>query len=777
MGIYMKQTEWSLRLSTVYKIEKIYAYNACDELDYTQFAGCEFSYYLAQQQGAWSKQIDKLTAFDEQNPAFHQFIDCIEKDMVELLFLISTPMYERSGTFSGWNVYGISYRAANPILAGHEVMLLNVIRSSPGFIYWKNIDSVYLGCNNNFARVAGLDSPEEIIGKTDYDLAWGKTEADSFREGDRRVMQGHSLNNFEEPQLQADGNLVTVLANKVPLSDKQGKITGVIGVYANITERKKQELELTNVLEELKRANQVKNNFISNMGHDFRTPLSGIMGLSDALRGYLQDPKYKILASEIHAAAGQLMSLCNEILEAAELGADLEYGSSTVFSWQCLTNDVAEFMMPSAHDKGLKLSFEYKSEYKGKFLGSRVLLHRILTNLISNAIKFTKSGEISVTSYLAKPHVEGSDQSVVLVCEVKDTGIGISIEQQKLVFESFQRGSSSYSSEYKGAGLGLYIVRQFVEKLGGRIHLESRLGEGSVFSFSAPLKKVYSTTDHQLLDTENNSPAAETASAETLNKIKQMRVLLVEDDAISRKVGAMVIAKLGCKLDIVATGTAALQAVEHNYYDLILLDIGLPDYHGEVVADQMQQIFKKQQVQSQVVALTAHISKQLEPELLRQGLFCMILRKPLTYACALSVLEGCLQYLNKEEKMSFQVNSKSSIATNIVDSTASCIGPGRTEASKTIKNTVDAGEDILQLFMQELPAEMQLMRQEYKAQNYRELGRLVHRLHGACCYVEVPKLYAAVRELDGLLANEHQDTEQIVSSFTKLEESVTHLLC
>ena len=189
-----------------------------------------------------------------------------------------------------------------PVLNGSNNIekdyLTNVVRFSPGFMYLKDTHFCYLMCNKNFAEAAGLRHPDEIIGKTDYDLAWGDTHAELFRQGDGQVLSGVEKINFEEPQLQADGQTRTVLANKVPLRDRSGKIIGILGNYVDITDRKSAEQELLEAKEQAEIANRSKTEFIRNMEHDIRTPFSGLLGISDVLFEQEKDVQKKDLLAK-----------------------------------------------------------------------------------------------------------------------------------------------------------------------------------------------------------------------------------------------------------------------------------------------------------------------------------------------------------------------------------------------------------------------------------------------------------------------------------------------
>ncbi|MFT4060618.1 MAG: ATP-binding protein, partial [Legionella sp.] len=408
--------------------------------------------------------------------------------------------------------------------------LANIIRYLPGYIYLKDPQFRYILCNEYFARAAGLSTPEEIEGKTDFDLVWAKTQAHMFRQGDIEALSGKSKINFEESQLQADGSTKIVLANKVPLYDSKKNIIGILGNYLDISKQKKLEQELLLAKEQAEAANIAKTEFIANMSHDIRTPLTGVIGLSEILEHTLHDPKDKEKAHMLHDSGEELLHMLNSILDDVRVEhlseQDIKHESFDLH--QCI-HDLIRLESPATSLKHLTLKANIAPDVPQYICSDRNKIHRILLNLLGNAIKFTQSGSIVLS--IECLHQDAATAHIKFT--VSDTGIGIPEEAQSQVFNRFFKVSSSYKGIYAGHGLGLHIAQSYVTLLGGHITLTSKVGEGSTFHF-----------DLECPISEAPSNATETSSYNnTKHSIRPLHFLLVEDNIIALKTLEMMLKK------------------------------------------------------------------------------------------------------------------------------------------------------------------------------------------------------------------------------------------
>lgn len=363
--------------------------------------------------------------------------------------------------------------------------LKNVIENLPGSIYWKDRHGVYLGVNRfstEKMRSSNLDW-QDIVGKTDYDL-FPKEVADTYRQNDLEVMTTERESSREETVTLPNGETLIQLSSKRPLRDEQGHVVGIIGNTVDITYLKKVETELREAKEKAEAANQLKTAFIRDMEHDIRTPFSGIYSIATYLYEHETDLTKQEFLGHIANASKELLDYCNAILDFSRIESGILPLIEKKFDLHKLLDSVMAIEKPAAQFKKLELLLERSSDLPQIVLGDHYRLNRILINLVSNAIKFTKTGFIKLTAKLQKVH----DKQAIISFMVEDTGIGIPPHQQDVIFEKFTRVIPANKNLYKGNGLGLKAVKQFTEELEGEIELMSEVDKGSIFICTLPFK-------------------------------------------------------------------------------------------------------------------------------------------------------------------------------------------------------------------------------------------------------------------------------------------------
>ncbi len=282
-----------------------------------------------------------------------------------------------------------------------------------------------------------------------------------------------------------NGEKIIQLSSKIPLRDEKGNIIGVIGNTVDITALKKIETELREAKEKLEKANSIKTEFIRNMEHDIRTPFSGVWGITNVLWQRETEPEKKELLGDVTNCTKELLDYCNGILDYAKI----EQGNLPLlekkFNIHKLIDSVITIETPPAKYKKLNLTLEYDENLPIILVGDQYRLQRILINLVSNAIKFTQQGEVKLCVKLVKLQ---DNKNAIIRFIVEDTGIGIPQEKQDFIYEKFAKVIPSNKGTYKGIGLGLKIVKQFIEEMGGEIDLKSEPGQGSTFVCTLPFK-------------------------------------------------------------------------------------------------------------------------------------------------------------------------------------------------------------------------------------------------------------------------------------------------
>ncbi|MGD9107785.1 MAG: ATP-binding protein [Gammaproteobacteria bacterium] len=618
-----------------------------------------------------------------------------------------------------------------------------IIKNVPGYVFWKDENSVLRGCNNNFAKQVGLDKPEDIVGKTDFELPWTKEQTEAFIQDDRAVIKtGKAKINIEEPQRQANGCDAFLLTSKVPTYDMEGKIDGILGIYVDITEIKETEKKLKKAKEQAEEANKIKNQFIADMEHDLRTPCSGIAEMTKLLEMSETDPEKKEILSQVANASGRLLNILNGILAFSEIEAGQYPIVNKEIDIRKIFNDILVIGTPSAKTKGLELIHSCSSDVPNIIISDEHRISRIMLNLISNAIKFTNKGHVEITINLDKKNSnkgEQNKQEAVIKITVSDTGIGIPKDKQNLIYERFVKIAPANRGEFTGTGLGLSIVKQFVDDLNGRIEIKSKLGKGSAFICTLPVKI---SSQKQRLETKD-------ATAKSLpnNMLQQkLNVLLVEDDTLAQMV-ALTILQKDFNIDVAETGKEAVKLVSSKKYDIILMDIGLPDIDGYEVTKRIRNLKKSRNKDSIIIGLTAHSAKAVKGKCVKSGM-SECLTKPLDAQKMYCIIQTHISSdvilipVTKITEKTKKDEEKHTTNLSIID-----LGLG----AQRVGGDKNMARKMLSMLVDDLSKGMKTIESFFKAKDFKEMGKLVHKLHGGLCYCGTSQLTKATNNLEIVL--------------------------
>ena len=367
-----------------------------------------------------------------------------------------------------------------------KVFLKNITRVLPQYLFWKDAQSVYLGCNENFAQLVGLRSCEDIIGKTDFELNWQPygLMAEDFQQADQDTLNGHPITNQEEILMLPDGKKIMTLVSKRPIVDDDGSLLGIVGYFTDITALKEKERELRLAKQQAEAANQAKSIFLTNMSHDLRTPLSGLLGMAHLMEQEMESESGQAAVKDLIRAGGQLLNLINEFIEFSKCEAGDLPVYDVKFNLRELIDNVMALHTPAAQEKQLHFDLAWDDQLPTYVIGDATRLHRILLSLISNAIKFTHEGSVTI----GLRRLQRKARRLVIECWIQDTGIGIPADKRQQIFSRFTRLHPAYQARYPGSGLGLALAKQFIDDLDGEIYVESLEHQGSTFTFLAPLK-------------------------------------------------------------------------------------------------------------------------------------------------------------------------------------------------------------------------------------------------------------------------------------------------
>ncbi len=426
-------------------------------------------------------------------------------------------------------------------------------------IFVKGVDTRFTACNQAYEQAFGIRR-EDFIGRRVLDLEYiPMIEREAFQAEDEAIIASRGRAQREIDIAFADGEMRRVIYTITAFQLADGTPAGMLGVLFDITERRRAE-------ERAERANQAKSAFLANMSHEIRTPMNAIIGMTHLVLDTELDARQRNYLEKIEGATRTLLGIVNDILDFSKIEAGKLSLERASFRLGEVLDNLTGLLETKAAGKGLKLEVQVDAGVPDVLQGDPLRLGQVLTNLVGNAIKFTSSGGVSLTVRQAQEDESG----LILEFEVKDTGIGMTPEQQARLFQPFEQADGSTTRRFGGTGLGLAICRRLVELMDGHIWAESTPGRGSAFHFTAKLGRQVQTVPTR--------PSPRRRSG--LPNLTGRRLLLVEDNEINREVAGDILAKCGAMVDTAGNGREALDALDNRHYDLVLMDVQMPVMDG-----------------------------------------------------------------------------------------------------------------------------------------------------------------------------------------------------
>ena len=566
--------------------------------------------------------------------------------------------------------------------------LRSFLDASPDLVFYRNEDKEFSGCNRAMELLTGK-SEKQLVHLKPADV-YSPEAAAKVIETDEKVFRHNVSLTYEQWLDYPDGRKACFEIRKVPYYDRVGKRHGLMGFGRDITERKRYQ-------DALERASRDKTTFISTISHELRTPLTGIVGLSRILLDTELTAEQEKYLKTIHVSAVTLGNIFNDIIDMDKMERRKVQLDNQPVDFTSFLADLENLSALQAQQKGLRFNLEPTLPLPHQVITDGTRLRQILWNLISNAVKFTQQGQVTVRVRY--------DEGDMLHFEVEDSGIGIPQDELDKIFAMYYQVKDSHGGKpATGTGIGLAVSRRLAKNMGGDITVTSEQGKGSTFTLTIHAPSVAEEVDDAFDEDDMPLPA--------------LNVLLVEDIELNVIVARSVLEKLGNSVDVAMTGKAALEMFKPGEYDLVLLDIQLPDMTGLDISRELTKRYPREDLPP-LVALTANVLKDKQ-EYLNAGMDD-VLSKPLSVPALTAMIKKFWDTQDDEEStVTTEENSKSEALLDIpmLEQYLELVGP------KLIT-------DGLAVFEKMMPGYVSVLESNLTAQDKKGIVEEGHKIKGA----------------------------------------------
>ncbi|EPC0235267.1 aerobic respiration two-component sensor histidine kinase ArcB [Escherichia albertii] len=566
--------------------------------------------------------------------------------------------------------------------------LRSFLDASPDLVFYRNEDKEFSGCNRAMELLTGK-SEKQLVHLKPADV-YSPEAAAKVMETDEKVFRHNVSLTYEQWLDYPDGRKACFEIRKVPYYDRVGKRHGLMGFGRDITERKRYQ-------DALERASRDKTTFISTISHELRTPLNGIVGLSRILLDTELTAEQEKYLKTIHVSAVTLGNIFNDIIDMDKMERRKVQLDNQPVDFTSFLADLENLSALQAQQKGLRFVLEPTLPLPHQVITDGTRLRQILWNLISNAVKFTQQGQVTVRVRY--------DEGEMLHFDVEDSGIGIPQDELDKIFAMYYQVKDSHGGKpATGTGIGLAVSRRLAKNMGGDITVTSEQGKGSTFTLTIHAPSVAEEVDDAFDEDDMPLPA--------------LNVLLVEDIELNVIVARSVLEKLGNSVDVAMTGKAALEMFKPGEYDLVLLDIQLPDMTGLDISRELTKRYSREDLPP-LVALTANVLKDKQ-EYLNAGMDD-VLSKPLSVPALTAMIKKFWDTQDDEEStVTTEENSKSEALLDIpmLEQYLELVGP------KLIT-------DGLAVFERMMPGYVSVLESNLTAQDKKGIVEEGHKIKGA----------------------------------------------
>ena len=567
-------------------------------------------------------------------------------------------------------------------------------------------EDIILKAYERFCQLTGYEE-HELVGKKAAEVLLADEVFRNLISEQNEIRKEGVPGAYEIPLKKKNGEIIWVIVSGAPIINGAGEVTGSVGIHLDITERKRTQEALEEARAIAEDARKSEKRFLANMSHEIRTPINAIIGMTHLMFDTQPTGKQTEYLSAINYSTDLLLNLVSDILDISKIEAGEMQMAETAFSLKDLLNSVLHTFRIQAKEKQIQLDFKYDEDIENEVIGDATFLTQIILNLLSNALKFTPKGKIGIeVSLLCR-----LGDYYMTEFRVFDTGVGIAANNLDRIFDSFRQANNDVKSKFGGTGLGLAIVKQLVNLHGGDITVESTEGEGTVFNFTLPLK-----------DSGQKPKMIPTLNIGVSESWKNYTLLVVEDNLINQKYVAGLLEKWGITYELAANRREFIEKLEDMTFDLILMDIILPDTDGYELTEITRNSGENINKNIPIIALSATALNEEIEHAMAKGMNAY-LTKPFRPEQLKAILEEQFQQIVPKQKV---IRTETN---HILDNLKKMYGEDKSYALH-----------MLQLFKETIPSEIEKLEEYNKQKNTESIGKLTHQIKPSFTMVGLPEL-------------------------------------
>ncbi len=651
--------------------------------------------------------------------------------------LIVVPYQQHGKTFHCKFVRDISYRKeAESRLRTQEEKYRNIITHMNLGLVQVSPEEIVMGANQSFYELSGY-AEEEVLGQPIHNFVPNCPDMDAVQEKLAVPAQANA-HQFELAVRNKAGEQRWWLVSGALNYDDRGENVGRIGIVLDITNQKKLEHELAVAKTHAEEASVAKEAFLANMSHEIRTPLNAIIGMIRELGREQLTSEQQTYLQQTDSAAHHLLSIVNSILDISKIEAGELQLDQHDFSMEALAANIHSIMHVKAASKHLNFSCEVDPELWPAFQGDSVRLRQILINLVDNAIKFTESGHVRLHMKVADETADGQ----LLRISVIDSGIGMEAEYLERIFAKFSQADKSTASRFGGTGLGMSITKEILKLMGGNITVTSRPGVGTKFIIEVrmPRGQVNGLVHHSTATPDDRA-------------LEGAHLLLVEDNVMNRFIATRCLSHFGCTTDEACNGREALERLKDGEYDLILMDIQMPELDG---VETTKIIRGELRLDIPIIAVTANAFKQDIDKYLSIGMNDYV-TKPFEES---QLYDTLAQHLR----------DRPLLASELVDSY------DLSQLEALSQGDQEFVHRMIEVFVEHTPPTLDEIREAMAGRDYGALARAAHRIHPSIEKMGMRQLGNVIREIQHGATREVIDEPQLSATVGRFTETLERVI-